>query len=186
MVEDNCIEMKIAAFDGRLILLGEPEVDFAAEVAALFEQHRAPVFRYLLSIGMRRADCDEIVQETFLALFQHLSREKPRTNLRGWIFRVAHNRALKLRGRARLSTELDVAHRCPEPDPEALALRNQRQRKLAAVLHGLPELDRGCLALRAEGFRYRDIAEILGVSLGSVANALTRSFEKLARVDERL
>jgi len=61
----------------------------------------------------------------------------------------------------------------------------QRQRRLLAVVRALPEQDRECLSLRAEGFRYREIAEILGISLGSVANAMARSLDKLSRVDSR-
>jgi RNA polymerase sigma-70 factor (ECF subfamily) len=43
-----------------------------------------------------------------------------------------------------------------------------------------------CPHLRAEGLRYREIADALGVSLGSVAQSLARSLEKLQRVDGRL
>ncbi len=52
-------------------------------------------------------------------------------------------------------------------------------------MRALPEQDRACLALRAEGIRYREIAEILGVSLGTVALSLERSLAKLSRVQER-
>jgi RNA polymerase sigma-70 factor (ECF subfamily) len=73
----------------------------------------------------------------------------------------------------------------PSPDPEAqLAMRERRQR-LAWVVRSLPERDRRCLALRAEGLAYRDIAAVLGVSLGTVAKLLTRAMARLARADER-
>ena len=39
--------------------------------------------------------------------------------------------------------------------------------RLMAVVHALPEADQGCLRLRAEGLRYREIAAVLGMSLGS-------------------
>ncbi len=71
------------------------------EVVALFDQLRAPVLRYLLSFGISVPDAEEIVQEVFLALFQHLRQKKSRANLRGWVFKVAHNSALKHRLRPR-------------------------------------------------------------------------------------
>ena len=76
-----------------------PPVTLAGEVTELFEQLRNPLFRYLLSLGLSTQDGEEVIQEAFLALFQHLKSGKPRDNLRGWIFRVGHNQALKLRRR---------------------------------------------------------------------------------------
>src|SRR5579863_8588776 len=70
------------------------------EVVAMFERHRNPLLRYLLSFRIATADAEEIVQEVFLSLFQHLRRGKSRANLHGWLFRVAHNLALKNRIKA--------------------------------------------------------------------------------------
>lgn len=171
--------MKTACLEDRRVV-------YASEASELFALNRVAVQRYLLSTGLPAADCEEVVQETFLALFQHLSQEKPRDNLRGWIFRVAHNLALKLRSRAGRTTELLDLYPDPLPDPEQRAVLQQRQRRLLAVVRALPQQDRECLSLRAEGFRYREIAEILGISLGSVAASLARTLDKLSRVDGRI
>ena len=53
-----------------------------------------------------------------------------------------------------------------------------------AVLNALPERDRHCVHLRGHGLRYRDIARVLGMSLGAVAKSLTRSIARLHRADE--
>ena len=160
------------------------------EVTELFEEFRSPLLRYLMSLGVGVQDGEEIVQEVFLALFNHLRNGKPRHNLRGWIFRVGHNQALKLResNRARvLDTVDDSVDSHPDlgPTPEEQALMNQRQRRLEAVVRALPPQDRACLSLRAEGFRYREIAEIVGISLGAVASSLELSLAKLSCVQER-
>ena len=78
-----------------------PPVPLEEEVTDLFEQLRDPLFRYLLSFGLSVPDGEEVIQEVFLALFQHLKNGKPRDNLRGWVFRVGHNLALKIRQRSR-------------------------------------------------------------------------------------
>src|SRR5215468_7898916 len=67
------------------------------EVIEFFEELRAPLLRYVFSLGLGPDDGEEIAQEVFIALFQHLRQGKPRTNLKGWIFRVGHNLALKQR-----------------------------------------------------------------------------------------
>lgn len=160
------------------------------EVVALFDQLRAPVLRYMLSLRIPPPDAEEIVQEVFLLLFRHLRHGKSRTNLPGWIFKVAHNLALKHRTRARRRSGYftdvpDLAEIAGDADisPEERMEGLERQQRLLAVVRAMPEQDRCCLSLRAEGLRYRDIAEVLGISLGSVANSLERALSRLARAD---
>jgi RNA polymerase sigma-70 factor (ECF subfamily) len=61
----------------------------------------------------------------------------------------------------------------------------QRRERLLAVVQALPDTDQGCLRLRAEGLRYREIATVLGMSLGAVSISLTRSLARLIRADGR-
>src|SRR5581483_5246834 len=75
------------------------------EVVGLFELFRDRLLRYLMALGLNAHDGEEVVQEVFLALFQHLLQGKSRQNLRGWIFRVAHNLGLKQRIRALQHTQ---------------------------------------------------------------------------------
>src|ERR1700684_2557125 len=161
------------------------------EVIHLFEQFRNPLLRYVVSRGLSLHDGEEIIQEVFLALFRHLQLGKSRRNLRGWVFRVAHNLALKQRSanrkaQATLNSDEDVAHRQPDaaPNPEERAASSQRLERMQAILRALPEQDRCCLSLRAEGLRYREIAATLGISLGAVSIALTRALARLGRVDQ--
>jgi RNA polymerase sigma-70 factor (ECF subfamily) len=154
------------------------------EVVRLFDELRAPLLRYQLSLGLPVADAEEIVQEVFLSLYQHLRQGKSRSNLRAWTFTVAHNLALKSRNRTqRSSSVVDEDAIDQSPGPEERLADLQRQTRLQAVVRALSEPDQICLSLRAEGLRYREIAGILGISLGSVANSLERSLARLARAD---
>jgi RNA polymerase sigma-70 factor (ECF subfamily) len=159
------------------------------EVTGLFDQLRTPLLRYLSSFGLAAQDAEEVVQEVFLALFLHLRNEKPRTNLQAWIFRVAHNLGIK-RCQANRKTAGSGIDDIPAADatldPEQQAASRQRSLRLLSVVRALPELDRRCLYLRAEGLRYREIMDVLGISLGGVAQSLERSLERLGRVDRTL
>lgn len=154
-----------------------------SEVVALFDLLRAPLLRYLLSLGLAVQDGEEIVQETFLALFEHFGRGGSRENLRGWLFRVAHNLGLK---RARRSKKWEQASKLEPvadsaPNPEEQAADLERQRQIMSIFRALPEQDRQCLSLRTEGLKYREIADVLGISLGSVAMSISRSLSRFAR-----
>lgn len=159
------------------------------EVVGLFDQLQDRLLRYLLSLGLPAAEGEEIVQETFLALFQHLQRGKPRHNLRGWVFQVAHNLALKQRKATQRNRQNLLEHDWTSTDraldPEQQLAINQRHMRLAGVLQALPEQDRRCLSLRAEGLTYREIAQVLEMSLGSVSLSLGRSLARFARADQR-
>jgi RNA polymerase sigma-70 factor, ECF subfamily len=160
------------------------------EVLLLFDQVGSQLLRYVASFGLRPEETEDIVQETFLALVRHLRLERARTNLRGWLFQVAHNLALKQlrQGRRRQahasSDETILALRIdPAPNPEARLAQSERRRHLTSVVHALPERDRRCLFLRAEGLAYRDIAAALGISLGTVTKSLARAFTRLVNAD---
>jgi len=158
----------------------------------LFDEFRSPLLRYSLSLGLSIHDAEEVIQEVFLALFRHLQLDRSRKNLRGWLFRVAHNLALKQRLANQTSlrrtggdASMAAEHADPTPGPEEHLAAAQRRDRLQAVVVALPENDQNCLRLRAEGLRYREIATVLGMSLGAVSMSLTRSLARLARADGR-
>jgi RNA polymerase sigma-70 factor (ECF subfamily) len=158
------------------------------EVVLLFDRWRAPLLGYVVTLRLAVEDGEEVVQEVFLALFQHLQSGRSRENLRGWVFQVGHNLALKRRAavqRQFLQHSADAMDEVREesPNPEQMVAMKQRKARLLSVMSALPEQDRCCLHLRAEGFRYREIAEIIGISLGSVALSLGRSLERLRQAD---
>jgi RNA polymerase sigma-70 factor (ECF subfamily) len=156
------------------------------EVVSLFDEFRTPLLRYLRGNGLGAEDAEEIVQEVFLALFQHLRAGKARHNLRGWLFRVAHNLGLKRRASRGRHGGVDgcmVAD--PSLNPEDQFACAEHQGRLLSVVKALSEQDRACLHLRAEGLRYREIAEVVGISLSAVSISLTRSMAKLSRASER-
>ncbi|MGA3190582.1 MAG: sigma-70 family RNA polymerase sigma factor [Bryobacteraceae bacterium] len=168
-----------------------PQDHLADLVVSFFDQCRDPLLRYLASFGLAPQDSEEVLQEVFLSLFQHLDRGKPRDNIRGWLFRVAHNLALKRRSRTRQDLDSRAEAAAvefaidPAPNPEHQLVNRQTQQRLLAVVDALPEQDRRCLFLRAEGLRYREIAEILDMSLGAVSISLARSLARIARSAER-
>jgi RNA polymerase sigma-70 factor (ECF subfamily) len=159
------------------------------DVLALFDEHGAGLHRYARSFGLGAETARDVVQEIFLSLFRHLSLGRPRHNLRGWLYRVAHNLSLKQRRTAtrRKESALDEAlvERLLDTaaNPEERVAEDQRRERLRAVLRALPDRDRRCLYLRAEGLPYRDIGKALGMSLGAVANALTRATTRLTNAD---
>jgi len=190
MTEQDSVARWELAVSGKAERAPAPSAD-EQEVIVLFDELRSRLLRYLLAFGLPLPDSEEVIQDVFLALFQHLRHGRSRENLRGWIFRVAHNLGLKRRmaksreaSSAPGNLEFLAANRAdPAENPEEQLLTSQRRERLQAVLRVLPEQDQWCLSLRAEGLRYREIASVLDMSLGSVAASLGRSLARLSRAD---
>jgi len=175
--------------DSTLALTTPSEAEIA--VIDLVAEYGSPLRRYVGSFGIGTPDTEDVVQDVFLSLFCHVRQGKSRRNLRGWLFTVAHNLALKHRARVARRRGLTGADPLmadepldPARNPEQELAQAQRQARLLRVLRALPEQDRRCVCLRAEGFRYREIAEITGLSLGGVAKSLARSMARMEHADE--
>lgn len=157
------------------------------EVLFLFDTTRSGLLRYALSFGISLHDAEDVLQEAFLALFHHLRRGRPRHNLHGWLFRVTHHLALRRRMRNSKLVGGDDTFAEALADsalnPEAQFLFAERERCLLAVFRALPQRERQCLQLRAEGLTYREIARIVGISLGSVSSSIARAVARLATAD---
>jgi RNA polymerase sigma-70 factor (ECF subfamily) len=163
----------------------------SADTLRVFDRCAPQLLRYVASFGLGPEETEDIVQEVFLAFFRHVRLGRDHTNTTGWLFQVAHHLALKQRQRLRRRLAVHDAwdqtlidHRVdPDPNAEAQLVRLERQRRLRSVVRALPDRDRRCVLLRAEGLTYRDIAAVLRVSLGAVAKSLTRAMTRLLNAD---
>lgn len=156
------------------------------QVTQVFKQFRDSVYRYLVAILKNPSAAEDITQEAFMRLYGCLRDGQDITNVRSWVFRVARNLALNEKAGSRfLETEepfiLDRLRDESESvllDPEQSFLQRER---IHIAMRELSPQQRECLALRAEGFRYREIAQILTISPSTVAQSLRRGIKKLAK-----
>ncbi|HLK18525.1 MAG TPA: RNA polymerase sigma factor [Bryobacteraceae bacterium] len=154
------------------------------EAAKLFDELRKPLQRYLVCLGLSSEDAQDVSQDAFLQLHRHVSSGGSQENIRSWLFRVAHNQARNRQTsyHQRFATSLD-ASKNEMPDyltPERSLLAKEKSRQLRAAVRSLTEAERECLMLRAEGLRYREIGEVLGIATSTVADSVDRAVRKLA------
>jgi RNA polymerase sigma-70 factor (ECF subfamily) len=157
-------------------------------VARHFEQWRDPVYRYLMAVFGPATQADEITQEVFLKLYEALCRGQEIANARAWVFRVAHNLAVdQFRGQQFIAPldedaweEACRSLQDTQPSPEQRVLQVEKLSRLNAAVARLTLIERQCLHLRASGLRYREIAEIVTLSMTAVAETLYRVIQKLA------
>ncbi len=110
-------------------------------------------------------------------------------NAKAWLFTVANNLAIdKNRNEYKVKDldeanwkEIEESRPGVQSDPENLLLQHERLDRLHFAVLNLTSLQRECLHLRADGLRYREIAELMGVSMSTVVDAVRRATVNLAR-----
>lgn len=156
-------------------------------VADLYSRMRAPVTGYVYRIIGSTHEAEDIVQMAFLRLWDELQQDREITNIRSWIFKVVHNLAIdhtRRTGvtRAYAEREQREAPRADASSPEEAAIRRQ---EIDLALAGLNERESRALLLRAEGLRYQEIAEVLGITASAVSVYLVRGLKKFEQKQRR-
>ncbi len=154
----------------------------------LFRRHREGVFRIAYRLTSNRDDALEITQEVFMKLIEHLGGFRQGSRFFTWLYRVTVNHALDfMRRRTRLAAAPldDAAVQMPAgaPDPARGAERAELRERLAAALGRLSEKHRTAVVLHGvEQLSYKEIAEITGVSTGTVMSRLFYARKRLAEL----
>lgn len=155
------------------------------EVAAFSElvaRYQDRIYRFLVRMTRSQEDARELTQETFLSAFQAIARWRPDARLSTWLFHIARNQALDRLRRAQrvefvMLDEAQIEHiPAATPTPEAALQARQRIEALEGALARLSVEHREILLLRdIEEMPYEDIAEVLGISLGTVKSRIARA-----------
>ncbi|MDR2372691.1 MAG: sigma-70 family RNA polymerase sigma factor [Bifidobacteriaceae bacterium] len=149
-----------------------------AEVA---EDHYATVYRIAYNLTGNKADAEDLAQETFFRVFRSWDSYQPGGSFEGWLRRITTNLFLDAKRReARMRLEaLDdeagqVADAAATPE-RAVELMSLDDRLDGALSQLSPDLRRALVMCDVEGKSYQEIADTLGVRLGTVRSRLHRA-----------
>ncbi len=151
----------------------------------LFRQFQGRVFAWIVRIVRDRGVAEDLTLETFWRIYLARARFRPDGNFGAWAFRIATNVALKHLRRRRLEEALpgDIAQE-DLPDAavqqEAVAQIERAVRKLPAKLQVVV-----MLAL-VEERPYQEIADALGIAVGTVKSRVFRAVRMLRKQLERM
>lgn len=156
----------------------------------LFRRYRLVAYRVAFRLLNHEADALDAVQEGFIKALTHLPNFQGRSSFKTWLLRVVSNAALDL-GRQRgrrpaISMDAFAPRERAQIEP-ALELpvgadleRTELRRQLHQALSQLPEAQRRTFVLHAEAdLSYREVADILGISVGTVMSRLYYARQRL-------
>jgi RNA polymerase sigma-70 factor (ECF subfamily) len=161
--------------------------------ALLLMQYGNPIYSLISRSLKDPADAADVTQEVFVKVFRNISQFQGDSSLHTWIYRIALHEASNQRrwwsrhkqqeltidaplesdeGETFCLADVLAAH---DASPFDCAAQRQLKDRVIAALQQLPEAFREVVVLREiEGFGYEEIAEMLGVNLGTVKSRLTR------------
>lgn len=151
-------------------------------LAALYHRHSVPLYNYLLRLVRERQAAEDLLQEVFVAAWKGSAAFKGRSQVKTWIFRIAHNKAVSwLRKHARPDDspgqEEDWAL---AKSPETLALELWRQDEVRKAVEQLSPKHRAVIELAfAHDLSYAEIAEIMDCPTGTVKSRISYAMRRL-------
>jgi RNA polymerase sigma-70 factor (ECF subfamily) len=158
-----------------------------AALEELFRRYRLPAYRVAYRLLGHEADALDAVQEGFVKALTHLRSFQGRSTFKTWLMRVVSNAALDMgrqRGRRELLSLGAPAQADGVPpaalDPARGLQQEDLRRLLQQALQTLPEAQRRTFVLHADaGLSYREVAEVLGISIGTVMSRLYYARQRL-------
>jgi len=163
---------------------------------AMVSEHLDGLFGASLRLTRNRTRAEDLLQETFLRAWRSFHTFRPGTNVRAWLYRILMNAYIDGYRKSEREPEVvdqeDVdefylyskVHESEDyrraGNPEEVLLNNLMDADVKGALQSLPETFRNVVILAdIEGFSYKEIAEILGIPIGTVMSRLHRGRRQL-------
>jgi RNA polymerase sigma-70 factor (ECF subfamily) len=179
----------VSAVNSRSVASGETELELVTKAQGgdrvafgeLVRWHREGVINVVYRMCGDVNLAEDAAQEAFVRAWQHLPNYRPRTPFRNWVYRIATNAALDVLRRERETVDVDgLSLVSPDGGPEAAVEAEERGEGVRRAVLALPPSSRGVLILREyEGLSYREIADTLGIPIGTVMSRLNYARKRL-------
>ena len=146
---------------------------------ALLDEHRDDVYRFLVA-SLGREEADDCFQETFIAAMRAYPRLRSASNLRSWLFTIAHRKAIDAH-RARARRAVPVEEVPEQADAGGLGLNGEPE--LWRAVRGLPAKQRAAVLHRyVNDLAYVDIGRVMGCSEDAARRSVHEGIKKLRTV----
>lgn len=178
-------------------LLGRLRAGDRSVFGTLVRRYERELYGYLRRYVGDDDLADDVFQNTFVAVFRKIAQYEPGRAARPWLYAIATNQAIDaMRKRSRQGDRAADARTAPDeegeprplfelaaapgPDPGELADRAEQAERVRAAVAKLPELLRQVVVLAYfQGLKYKDIADVLGIPVGTVKSRLHAATTKL-------
>ena len=145
--------------------------------AEIVEHYQEPIIRYLYRLTGDYEVAQDLAQDTFLQAYKGILKTRSELSFKAWLYRIATNNARQLYRRKRLLSFIPFTdlRKSDIPAMEASPDCAEERMAIKEALLKVPNEQRTCMVLHfVEGLKYREIAEILGISEEAVRKRVAR------------
>ena len=151
----------------------------------VIERYQRPIGAYLYRLTSEYETARDLTQDTFIQAYQSLRKNKDEIQLKAWLYGIATNKALQYRRHKKIITfvPFDDGSNADPPDGKNQPDNLAEKIMIEAAMLKVPEEQRVCMMLHfVEGFKYREIAQTLGISEDAVRMRVARGSEEFRKV----
>jgi RNA polymerase sigma-70 factor (ECF subfamily) len=156
----------------------------------VFTLHHRAVFRAAYALVRDAGLAEDVTQEVFLKLYQHIDSLQNEEHVRPWLLRVAANTALNtIRSRGRAGAREEEFWAAATADggggPVGVEADYERRTEIEEARRALSQVRepmRSCLLLKQQGLSYREIAQTLSINETNVGSLIARGRKEFMRV----
>ena len=166
-----------------IALLLDPKTQNTA-FQKLMSDYQRPLYSHIRNIVLNHDDADDVLQNTFVKVFQHLKNFKGESKLFSWMYRIATNEAItfinKKAKRNGTTSEAMQTRIVENLRADTYFDGNEIQIKLQKAIHLLPQKQQLVFKMRYyEEIKYEDMSEILGTSVGALKASYHHAVKKI-------
>lgn len=147
----------------------------------LVARHYGPLYQFAFSLARDEADACDLTQQTFCIWAAKGHQLRDISKVKTWLFTTLHREFLGSRRRQNRFPHVELEYAAAElPAISPATLHQLDSPQLFKALEQLDEIYRAAITLfYLEDYSYNEIAEILGIPLGTVKSRLTRGLQRL-------
>jgi RNA polymerase sigma-70 factor (ECF subfamily) len=156
-------------------------------LSELYDRHALSVFNYLRRLVKNQEVAEDLLQETYIAIWQGAVAFKGRSSVKTWIFRIAHNLAVSwLRKMHGLKAKEQKLLEKVDGNPEYAAINNWKTEQLQAAIDELSAEHRSVIELAfVQELSYSEIAKVIDRPVGTVKSRISYALRRLGGLLKR-
>ncbi len=150
----------------------------------LVQKYQKPLYNHVRNMVLNHDDTDDVLQNTFIKIFQNLKNFKGDSKLFSWIYRIATNEAITfMQQRSKkqgISNEELQDKSLNKLESDVYFDGDEIQLKLQKAIHRLPEKQQTVFKMKYfQELKYEEISEILGTSVGGLKASYFHAVKKI-------
>ena len=150
----------------------------------LLSLYKKPLYNHIRNIVLNHDDADDVLQNTFIKVYQNLGNFKRESKLFSWIYRIATNESITfINNRAKRNGQTSEVFQQKQIDnlqADVYFEGDEIQLKLQKAIHQLPEKQQLVFKMKYfEELKYEEISKILGTSVGALKASYFHAVKKI-------